>query len=68
MEQTAKGLREEMARMKILVNQTRNSCANEVRKRERVIEGLKKHVGEGGRARGSGKAVGVITVNVVPGV
>ncbi|EHK99929.1 hypothetical protein M7I_4008 [Glarea lozoyensis 74030] len=67
-EQTAKGLREEMARMKILVNQTRNSCANEVRKRERVIEGLKKHVGEGGRARGSGKAVGVITVNVVAGV
>jgi hypothetical protein len=67
-EQVAKGLKEEMARMKILVNQTRNSCANEVRKRERVIEGLKKHVGEGGRARGSGKAVGVVTVNVVAGI
>lgn len=54
--------------MKILVGQTRAQCANEVRKRERVIEGLKKHVGEGGRARGSGKAVGVAVINVVAGV
>jgi hypothetical protein len=67
-EQAAKGLKEEMGRMKILVNQTRAQCANEVRKRERVIEGLKKHVGEGGRARGSGKAVGVAVINVVAGV
>lgn len=67
-ETAAKGLKEEMAKMKVLVGQTRNSCANEVRKRERVIEGMKKHVGEGGRARGSGKAVGVVTVNVVAGV
>ncbi|KAH8687959.1 Afadin and alpha-actinin-binding-domain-containing protein [Tricladium varicosporioides] len=67
-EQAGRVLKEEMGRMKILVGQTRNQCANEVRKRERVIEGLKKHVGEGGRARGSGKAVGVVTVNVVAGV
>ncbi|KAF4628556.1 hypothetical protein G7Y89_g9597 [Cudoniella acicularis] len=67
-EQAARALKEEMARMRILVGQTRNQCANEVRKRERVIEGLKKHVGEGGRARGSGKAVGVVTVNVVAGI
>ncbi|KAH6683423.1 Afadin and alpha-actinin-binding-domain-containing protein [Halenospora varia] len=67
-EQAARVLKEEMGRMKILVGQTRNQCANEVRKRERVMEGLKKHVGEGGRARGSGKAVGVVTVNVVAGV
>jgi hypothetical protein len=57
-----------MARLKNLVAQTRNQCANEVRKRERTIEGLKRHVGEGGRARGSGKAVGVATVTVVAGV
>ncbi|KAA8565278.1 hypothetical protein EYC84_011002 [Monilinia fructicola] len=54
--------------MKVLVGQTRAQCANEVRKKERVIEGMKKHVGEGGRARGSGKAVGVATINVVAGV
>lgn len=54
--------------MRILVGQTRAQCANEVRKRERIIEGLKKHVGEGGRARGSGKAVGVATINVVAGI
>lgn len=67
-EQAAKGLKDEMAKMRILVGQTRASCANEVRKRERVIEGLKKHVGEGGRARGSGKAVGVATITIVAGV
>ncbi|TVY14295.1 hypothetical protein LARI1_G007092 [Lachnellula arida] len=67
-EHAARGLKEEMGRMRILVNQTRNQCANEVRKRERVIENMKKHVGEGGRARGSGKAVGVVTINVTAGV
>jgi Afadin- and alpha -actinin-Binding len=66
-EQAAKGLKEEMGRMKILVGQTRAQCANEVRKRERLIEGLKKHVGEGGRSRGSGKAVGVAVINVTAG-
>ncbi|RAL58620.1 hypothetical protein DID88_003540 [Monilinia fructigena] len=67
-EQAVRGLKEDMARMKVLVGQTRAQCANEVRKKERVIEGMKKHVGEGGRARGSGKAVGVATINVVAGV
>lgn len=67
-EQAARGLKEEMGRMRILVSQTRAQCANEVRKRERIIEGLKKHVGEGGRARGSGKAVGVAVINVIAGV
>lgn len=67
-EQAARGLKEEMARMKILVGQTRAQCANDVRKRERVIEGLKRHVGEGGRARGQGKTVGVVNIAVVAGV
>ncbi|EMR84014.1 hypothetical protein ACHAPC_006948 [Botrytis cinerea] len=67
-EQAVKGLKEDMARMKVLVGQTRAQCANEVRKKERIIEGMKKHVGEGGRARGSGKAVGVATINVIAGV
>lgn len=67
-EQAARGLKEEMARMKMLVAQTRAQCANEVRKRERTIESMKKHVGEGGRARGTGKAVGVVSINVTAGI
>lgn len=67
-EAAAKSLKEELGRVRILVAQTRAQCANEVRKRERTIEGLKKHVGEGGRPRGSGKAVGVATITVVAGV
>jgi Afadin- and alpha -actinin-Binding len=66
-EQAQKGLKEEMGRMKHLVQQTRNQCAVEVRKRERVVEGLKKHVGDG-RVRGGGKTVGVREISVVAGV
>ena len=66
-EQAQRGLKEEMGRMKVLVQQTRNQCAVEVRKRERVVEGLKKHVGDG-RVRGGGKTVGVREINVVAGV
>ena len=68
MEQAQKGLREEMGRMKLLVHQSRNQCAVEVRKRERVIEGLKRHVGEGGRARGGGRVVGVREITIAAGV
>jgi hypothetical protein len=66
-EQAQRGLKEEMGRMKLLVQQTRNQCAVEVRKRERVVEGLKKHVGDG-RVRGGGKTVGVREINVVAGI
>ena len=53
--------------MKILVQQTRSQCAVEVRKRERTLEGLKKHVGDG-RVRGGGKVVGSREITVVAGV
>ena len=66
-EASQKGMKEEMARMKVLVHQTRNQCAVEVRKRERVVEGLKRHVGDG-RVRGGGKTVGVREIVVVAGV
>ncbi|KAK2625925.1 hypothetical protein QTJ16_005237 [Diplocarpon rosae] len=66
-EQANRVLKEEMARVKVLVQQTRGQCAVEVRKRERVIEGLKKHVGEG-RVRGGGKVVGSREIIVVAGV
>lgn len=66
-ESKERALREEMARMKELVKQTRNQCAVEVRKRERVVEGLKKHVGDG-RVRGGGKNPAVREIVVVAGV
>ncbi|PBP25462.1 NIMA interactive protein [Diplocarpon rosae] len=65
-EQANRVLKEEMARVKVLVQQTRGQCAVEVRKRERVIEGLKKHVGDG-RVRGGGKVVGSREIIVVAG-
>lgn len=67
-ETAVRGLKEEMARMRVLVGQTRASCANDVRKREKVIEALKKQVGEAGRVRGAGKTVGVATITIVSGV
>ncbi|KAI9055936.1 hypothetical protein LZ554_000871 [Drepanopeziza brunnea f. sp. 'monogermtubi'] len=66
-EQANRVLKEEMARMKVLVQQTRSQCAVEVRKRERTLEGLKKHAGDG-RQRGGGKGVGSREITVVAGV
>ncbi|KAK4144299.1 Afadin and alpha-actinin-binding-domain-containing protein [Dichotomopilus funicola] len=64
-EATVHRLKEEASRTKTLVAQTRASCANEVRKRDRQIEGLKKAVTEAGRARGAGKSAGVTSITVV---
>lgn len=53
-----------MARVKTLVSQTRASCATEVRRRDRQIDGLKRQLGEATRSRGSARnpAISVITV------
>lgn len=48
-----------------MVAQTRSACANEVRKRDRQIDGLKKAVTDAGRARGQGRSAGITTINVV---
>lgn len=64
-EATIQRLKEEAARTKVLVAQTRSSCANEVRKRDRQIDGLKKAVTEAGRARGASKSPGITTITVV---
>jgi hypothetical protein len=64
-EATVHRLKEEAARTKTLVAQTRASCANEVRKRDRQIESLKKAVTEAGRARGAGKGTAVTSITVV---
>ncbi|KAG7108506.1 hypothetical protein HYQ45_018085 [Verticillium longisporum] len=60
-----RGLKEEMARAKVLVAQTRASCATEVRRRDRQIDGLKKQLGDAGRARGSSKSSIVTVISVV---
>ncbi|KAK1749944.1 Afadin and alpha-actinin-binding-domain-containing protein [Echria macrotheca] len=64
-EATIQKLKDEAARTKVLVAQTRASCANDVRKRDRQIEGLKKAVTEAGRARGASKSPGITTITVV---
>lgn len=63
-EATIRGLKDDLTRTKGLVAQTRTSCANEVRRRDRQIETLKKQVGEAGRARGSRTNPGITTITV----
>ncbi|KAI0110782.1 Afadin and alpha-actinin-binding-domain-containing protein [Nemania sp. FL0031] len=63
-EQGIHKLKEEMVKMKSLVAQTRGACANEVRKRDRQIDSLKKAVADTGRVRGGGRNRDVITISV----
>ncbi|KAK1589720.1 Afadin and alpha-actinin-binding-domain-containing protein [Colletotrichum navitas] len=62
-----RGLKEEVARAKTLVAQTRASCATEVRRRDRQIDGLKKQLGDAGRPRGAAKSSAVTVISVVAG-
>ena len=57
-------LKDEAAKTKVLVAQTRSACANEVRKRDRQIDSLKKAVSDAGRARGTTKGSGITTIHV----
>lgn len=63
-ETTIHKLKDEAARTKKLVAETRAACANEVRKRDRQIDGLKKAVADAGRARGERKSPGITTIHV----
>ncbi|KHN94302.1 Afadin/alpha-actinin-binding protein [Metarhizium album ARSEF 1941] len=63
-ETNARALREDVARMKSLVAQSRASCATEVRRRDRQIDTLKRQLGEAGRSRGSRGSPAVTTVTV----
>lgn len=63
-EATIQKLKEEAARAKKLVAETRAACANEVRKRDRQIDGLKKAVTDAGRARGERKGNTITTIQV----
>ncbi|KPM42029.1 hypothetical protein AK830_g4512 [Neonectria ditissima] len=59
-----RGLKEEVARTKGLVAQARAACANDVRRRDRQIDTLKKQLGEAGRARGSRGSSAVMSITV----
>lgn len=53
--------------MRQQVAQTRASCAHEVRKRDRQIDGLKKAVSEAGRARGERRNPAITTITITGG-
>lgn len=63
-EATIQKLKDDAARTKKLVAETRAVCANDVRKRDRQIEGLKKAVADAGRARGERRSAGITTIHV----
>lgn len=60
----ARGLKEDIARMKASVSQIRTTCTTEVRRRDRQIDTLKKQLGEAGRSRGSRANPAVTTISV----
>ncbi|KAK9782622.1 putative NIMA interactive protein [Seiridium cardinale] len=64
-ESTVHKLKDEMAKMKSLVAQSRAACANEVRKRDRQIDSLKKAVVDAGRVRGGNKNRDVVSITVI---
>ncbi|PSR89026.1 Afadin and alpha-actinin-binding-domain-containing protein [Coniella lustricola] len=63
-EGTIHKLKDEASRTKKLVAETRSACANEVRKRDRQIEGLKKAAADAGKTRGERKSSGITTIQV----
>ncbi|KAG6273384.1 hypothetical protein E4U48_002874 [Claviceps purpurea] len=60
----ARALKEDAARMKSLVAQTRSSCTMEIRRRDRQIDTLKKQLGEAGRSRGTRANPAITTITV----
>lgn len=63
-EATVRGLKEELARTKGLVAQSRTSCGNEIRRRDRQIDTLKRQLAEAGRARGARSNPAITTITV----
>ncbi|KAI1207360.1 Afadin and alpha-actinin-binding-domain-containing protein [Annulohypoxylon truncatum] len=63
-EQAAHKLRDEAAKSKTLLVQARASCATEVRKRDRQIDGLKKAVADASRVRGGSRSRDVLSISV----
>ncbi|KAF2868754.1 Afadin and alpha-actinin-binding-domain-containing protein [Massariosphaeria phaeospora] len=62
-ESSARGLREEMLRLKTTVQQVRTSCANDIRKRDVQIQRLKSHLTSQQRGNKTGLIGASITIN-----
>ncbi|KAI1806034.1 Afadin and alpha-actinin-binding-domain-containing protein [Daldinia bambusicola] len=58
-------LKDDAVKMKTIVAQARAACANEVRKRDRQIDSLKKAVTDASRVRGGGKSRDVLCITVI---
>ncbi|GAB0135396.1 hypothetical protein EsDP_00003736 [Epichloe bromicola] len=63
-EANARALKEDVARMRSLVAQSRSCCATEIRRRDRQIDTLKKQLGEAGRSRGTRANPALTTITV----
>ncbi|KAI1136182.1 Afadin and alpha-actinin-binding-domain-containing protein [Hypoxylon sp. FL0543] len=63
-EQNIHKLKDDVAKSKTLLVQARAACANEIRKRDRQIDGLKKAVADASRVRGGGRNRDVISISV----
>ncbi|KAI1389399.1 Afadin and alpha-actinin-binding-domain-containing protein [Hypoxylon trugodes] len=63
-EQNAHRLKEDAVKSKTLLAQARAACANEVRKRDRQIDGLKKAVADASRIRGGNRNRDVLCISV----
>jgi hypothetical protein len=64
-EASARALREEMVRMKTVVNQVRTACANDVRKRDVQIQKLKTHLTS--QQRGNKTGLVGASITIIPG-
>jgi hypothetical protein len=62
-ESSARGLREEMLRLKTTVQQVRTSCANDIRKRDVQMQRLKSHLTSQQRGNKTGLVGASITIN-----
>ena len=62
-ESSARKLRSEMQRLKTTVDQVRNSCTNDVRKRDKEIQRLKSHLTSQQRGNKTGLVGASITIN-----
>ncbi|KAF2638460.1 hypothetical protein P280DRAFT_471552 [Massarina eburnea CBS 473.64] len=62
-ESTARGLREEMVRLKTTVQQVRTGCTNDIRKRDVQIQKLKSHLTTQQRGNKTGLVGASITIN-----
>ncbi|PGG98476.1 hypothetical protein AJ79_08848 [Helicocarpus griseus UAMH5409] len=63
-ESTNRGLKEQIQRMRVSIQQIRNQCATDIRKRDVELQKLKSHLTD--RQRGKRDGLGVTTITITP--